>query len=441
MKVPASESAAGIGAAPGPSAPPTMPADAAAAGVRPRRGWTRVVPDPLRVPAFRRFWLGLWPLLLGKWMQLVALGYLTFSLTHSVPAVGLVGAADGLPALVLGLPAGVLADRASRRHVLMATTTAMAATAFGLTAAVVTGHAGLLVLVLAAAAFGSADAVDVPSRQALVADLVREEQLLGTAALTSTASSATRIVGPSLAGILIGFVGPAACFGAMGALALPFLAVVVLGLRGVPRTTRPADGHTALQDLGEGLRWAARDPRTRWILIAMGALAILGVGYMPYLPVLARDQLHGGGQLLGLLYTMGGIGALAGGIAITGLSRRLPRGRLLIGAAPLYTAALVTVTRATTAQVAFPALMGVSLAFVALNTASLSALQSETPARLRGRVLACYSLIWGVTPFGTLLYALLSRVVPLFDAIAGGAVAAGLVLLVAGTRPAVRSLR
>jgi len=165
------------------------------------------------------------------------------------------------------------------------------------------------------------------------------------------------------------------------------------------------------------------------------------VGYMPYLPVLARDQLHGGGQLLGLLYTMGGIGALAGGIAITGLSRRLPRGRLLIGAAPLYTAALVTVTRATTAQVAFPALMGVSLAFVALNTASLSALQSETPARLRGRVLACYSLIWGVTPFGTLLYALLSRVVPLFDAIAGGAVAAGLVLLVAGTRPAVRSLR
>ncbi len=413
--------------------------ESAGAGPRRRRGPS--LPGPLRVRLFRRFWLGLWPLLLGKWMQLVALGYLTFSLTHSVPAVGLVGAADGLPALLLGLPAGVLADRASRRHVLMATTAAMSLTAFALTAVVLAGHAGLPALVVAAVSFGSADAVDVPSRQALVADLVAADQLFGTAALTSTASSATRIVGPSIAGILIGFVGPAACFAAMGALALPFLLVLGPGLRGLTPLARSPGRRTAWQDLAEGLRWAASDVRTRWILVAMAVLSTLGVGYMPYLPVLARDHLHGGGQLLGLLYTMGGIGALVGGLTITGLSRRLPRGRLLLGAAPLYAAALVVVTRATTAAVAFPALMGVSLAFVAINTASLSTLQSETPARLRGRVLACYGLVWGVAPFGTLLYAALSRVVPLFDAIAGGAVVVGLVVGLAATRPAVRALR
>jgi len=406
-----------------------------------RRGWARTVPAPLRVPLFRRFWLGLWPLLLGKWMQLVALGYLTFSLTHSVPAVGLVGAADGLPALVLGLPAGVVADRVSRRRVLMVTTATMSATAFALTAAVLFSHAGLPALVVAAIAFGSADAFDTPSRQALVADLVSEAQLLGTAALTSTASSATRIIGPSLAGLLIGFVGPAACFGAMGVLVLPFLLVLALGLRGVVATGRPEVRGTARQDLAEGLRWAASDARTRWILVAMGVLAILGVGYMPYLPVLARDQLHGGGQLLGLLYTMGGIGALVGGLAITALSRRLPRGRLLLGAAPVYALALFAVTRATTVAVAFPALMGVSLGFVAINTASLSTLQSQTPSRLRGRVLACYGLVWGLAPLGTLLYAVLSRVVPLFDAIAAGAVVVGAVVLLAATRPAVRGLR
>ncbi len=404
--------------------------------------WRRRVPPVLALPAFRRYWLGQWPLLFGKWMQLVGLGYLTFVVTHSAAAVGLVGAVDGLPMLVITLPAGVLADRYPRRRTLMLTTAGMGLTAALLGAAVLSHRDGLPVLLVAALGFGTFDAADAPTRQALVADVVPRHQMLGAAALSSTASSASRILGPTLAGVLLATVGPGPCFLVVAGLALPFLAVLAVGLRDTPVPAAEAGARRhALTEILEGLRWAAADPRSRWILIGMAALGLLGVGYMPYLPVFAREQLHGGGQMLGLCYTMGGIGALLGGLGITAASGRVPRGRLLLMAAPVYAAALFGLTRSHAPVTAFPALMGISLAFVAVNTAMLSTLQSETPPRLRGRVLSLYSLLMsGAAPFGTLLYAGLSRVVPLFDAIGAGALVVGATLLLAATRPALRQL-
>ena len=401
------------------------------------------MPPVLGLPAFRRYWLGQWPLLFGKWMQLVGLGYLTFLVTHSVTAVGLVGAVDGLPMLLITLPAGVLADRYPRRRTLMLTTTGMGLTAAVLGAAVLSHRDGLPVLLAAALGFGVFDAADAPTRQAFVADLVPRRHMLGATALSSTASSASRILGPTLAGVLLATVGPGPCFLVIAGLALPFLAVLVFGLRGAPGPVlRSGRRRHVLTEIREGLRWAAQDPRSRWILIGMAALGLLGVGYMPYLPVFAREQLHGDAQVLGLCYTMGGIGALLGGLAITAASGRLPRGRLLLMAAPVYAAALFGLTRSTAPATAFLALMGISLAFVAANTAMLSTLQSETPPELRGRVLSLYTLLMGgAAPFGTLLYAGLSRIVPLFDAIGVGGLMVGATLLLAATRPALRHLR
>ncbi len=406
----------------------------------PREGAAlRHLPEALSLPLFRRYLLGLGPLSLGTWMQLVALGYLTLQVTGSVAAVGLVGAADGIPAVLLSVPAGAVGDRWPRRLVLVVATSALGLTSLGLALAAGLGRASLPVLVGAAVCFGAADSFNAPSRQALIADLVPRNQLVGAATLTSSVGSAARIVGPAVAGLLLGTLGAASCFLAMAASVVPLLAVLSHGYWPSARANSSEMG--ALGRVLEGLRWSRSDPLVRSVLLGSLTLGALGIGYMPYLPVFARDQLHGGGQVLGLMYSVGGIGALGGGVVLSLFSRRLRRWWLLLAAAPLYASALFGLTRAPTLVLAIPCLAGISLGFMAANTAMLTSLQAAAPAEMRARVMSLYSLAYaGGGPLGTLLYAGLSRIVPLFSAIAGGAVAVGLVLFWTATRSAMRSL-
>jgi MFS family permease len=375
-------------------------------------------------------------------MQLVALGYLTLRVTGSPAAVGLVGAADGIPAIALSLPAGALADRFSRRRILLCTTTAMSVTALLLALAASAHRVDLLVLVGAAICFGAADAFDQPTRQALVADLVPASGLVGAAALTSSVGSVSRIVGPAVAGLLLGFWGSASCFLAMGLSGLPFLWILARGGWADLRQYDAGEKFRPIARMLEGLRFAAHHPRVRATLIASLVLGLLGVGYMPFLPVFARDQLHGGGQVLGLMYSLGGIGALAGGIFISVMSRRLRPGLMLAAAAPVYAGSLFGLTRATQLFLAMPCLIGISLSFVAANTAMLATLQTLTPGHLRGRVLSLYTLAFaGAGPLGTLLYAGLSRAIPLFQAIGVGALIVGAALLWSSSQLGIRAPR
>lgn len=396
-------------------------------------GWLaalrRQAPAALEIANFRRYILGSSPLSLGAWMQLVALGYLTLRVTGSPAAVGLVGAADGIPAIALSLPAGAVADRLSRRRILIATTTALSLTALLLALAAALHRVDLLVLVGAAICFGAADAFDQPTRQALVADLVPASGLVGAAALTSSVGSVSRIVGPAVAGLLLGFWGAASCFLAMGVSGVPFL--WVLGRGGWTDLRQPVGKRLRpLAQMLQGLRFAGQHPSVRAVLVASVVLGLLGIGYMPFLPVFAREQLHGGGQVLGLMYSLGGIGALAGGLFISVMSRRLRPRLMLAAAAPVYAASLFGLTRAPDLLLAAPCLIGISLGFVAANTAMLATLQAGAPGHLRGRVLALYTLAFsGAGPLGTLIYAGLSRVIPLFQAIGVGALLVGLALL------------
>ncbi len=399
-----------------------------------------LVPEALGVQLFRRYLGGLAPLSLGTWMQLVALGYLTLRVTGSPTAVGLVGAADGIPAIALALPAGAAGDRWPRPAVLAAASSAMGLISLGLAVAAGTGHASLAVLVLGAILLGSATAFDAPTRQAMVADMVPRSQLLGAAAVTATVGSLTRILGPAIAGVLLGTAGAAACFAAMAALVLPYLAVLASNRWPAPERRVRTGG--AAEELLGGLTWAARDPTARSVLTAGWVLGVLGVGYMPFLPVFARYHLHGGGQVLGVMYSVGGFGALAGGLTIGVLSRRLRRHTLLLVAAPLYGASLFTLTRVTSLPEAVPCLAGISLGFLAANSAMLSTLQAGAPPELRNRVLALYALGYsGGGPLGSLLYSVLAAEATLFGAIAAGSVVVGAALLWCGVGMRVRHYR
>lgn len=424
---------------PVPASPPGSPPESARLEpwIYGRRWLSERVPDALKVPAFRRYLVGLGPLSLGTWMQLVALGYLTLQVTGSVSAVGLVGAADGIPAVLLSVPAGVVGDRLPRRLILVTATSALGLTSLGLALAAGLGRASLPVLLGAAICFGAADSFNGPTRQALVADLVPRDQLVGAATLTSSVGSAARIIGPALGGVLLGTLGAASCFLAMTACVVPLLVILIFGNWPIVRRSSAQLG--AMGRMVEGLRWSRNDPSTRAVLIGSVTLGLFGIGYMPYLPVFAKDQLHGGGQVLGVMYSVGGIGALAGGVALSLVSRKLRRDRLLLAAAPLYMASLFGLTRAPTLALAIPCLAGISLGFMAANTALLTTLQASAPEAMRARILSLYSLAYAAGgPLGTLAYAGMSRVVPLFTAIAAGAVVVGVVLLWTATRPSLR---
>lgn len=395
-------------------------------------------PPALRVRSFRWYWTAQWPVFLGTWMQVVALGYYVYQQTHSTTAVGAVAAADGLPAVVLSLFGGVLADRMPRRRILLFTQSTLGLSAGALAILVATHHAGLLAVILVAVVFGSADSLDLPTRQALVADLVERDAVVNAVALTSVAMSVTRIAGPSIAGLLISFAGPAVCF---AALSIAYVAPIFVLATIVPniRPQRREGTHTAWGDFVEGLRELRHNRLVLGLTVCTATLSLFGVSYMPYLPVYAHDKLSAGSQVLGLLYTIGGVGALVASLVLASVGGSAATRRLLLMAgSAIYGVSLFSLASSSTLIVAIPALVGISLGFLAMNTSMTTLLQTETDPALRGRLLGIYVTIFaGLQPLGTLAYGLFGHSV--FRAISIGALLVGAVGLATALGPALRS--
>jgi Transmembrane secretion effector len=395
------------------------------------------LPPALQVRPFRWYWAAQWPVLIGTWMQIVALGYFVFQLTHSQTAVGIVAAADGVPAVALSLAGGAVADRVPRRRILLVTQSVLGLSSGALAVLALTGRASLASVTAVALIFGAADAVDLPSRQALVADLVERRLVVSAVALGSVAMSTCRIIGPALAGQLLVTAGPGFCF---LVLALAYLVPITV-LLGVVPDIPPARASTAgvRSGMRAGLAAAAGDPLVRAVLFCAAVLSFLGVSYMPYLPVFAATSLHGGGAVLGLLYSTGGLGGLAAGLLIAGRGRPSTRVRMLGWGGVIYAAGLATLTQSHTLAVAMPALVAISFGFLAMNTSMTTLLQTDTDPALRGRLLGLYTTTFaGLQPLGTLVYGVIGRTVPLFDAIAAGALVVGAAAVWTATRPAVR---
>jgi MFS family permease len=188
-----------------------------------------------------------------------------------------------------------------------------------------------------------------------------------------------------------------------------------------------------------GLRQVARDPLVRGVVTVCAALAFLGVSYMPFLPVLAKTQLHAGAQVLGLMYSVGGIGGLVGGLIIASLGRGAGRLQMLLIGGVVYAASLFIVAHSGVIGATLPALVGISFAFVAINTSLTTLLQTETDPALRGRLLGIYATIFaGLQPLGTVAYGALSHAVRLFDAIGVGALLVGCAAVIVGLTPSFR---
>ena len=355
----------------------------------------------LRHRNFRVFYLGHLLSLSGGWMQTTAQGWLALELTNSELLLGVVTAVMSVPTLLFGLYAGVVADRRDKRVIILVAQTFALIAALGL--AVLTDlqlidYGSLLALVFV---IGTANAFEVPTRQSFFADLVGEEDLPNAIALNSVAFNATRIVGPAVAGVLIGAVGLAACFYVNAA---SYLAVIAgLLLMRLPRRVAAPTTSSTLEHLREGLAFIRGDRLVRTLVWLIAAMSMTAFPYVVLLPVFARDVLEVGASGLGWLFSATGAGAMAAGLTLAAGRARVPRGKLIVSACAAFAVLLMCFAISPW----FP-LSLVLLAFAGftmiLNNASLNALlQSRTPDHLRGRVMSVYVFMFvGTAPVGAL---------------------------------------
>lgn len=378
----------------------------------------------LRHRNFVLFWCGQIVSLIGTWMQTVAQGYLVYHLTGSATLLGLVTTLGTLPVLFLTLFGGVLADRAPKRRVLVAT------------GAVQVWH----VLALATA-LGVVNAIDVPTRQSFVVELVGRDDLFNAIALNSSVFNLARIVGPAVAGLLIVRTGLAAPFLINAA---SYVAVIagLLAMR-IPPFVAAKNPEPALQRLAAGLTYARTDLTVSTVLLVLGSVGILAFNYPALMPAFAAEELHQGAGGLSLLYSALGVGAIAGALTLAFAGDRLPRARLFWAGAVLFCLMQILFSLTRTLPLAMAALVVMGLCMILFLADANTLVQSFVPDALRGRVMGVYTLVFlGSTPFGAFAAGLVAgrlRSVPV--SLAGGSVLAlGAIAAIWLCRPAAHAL-
>jgi len=255
-------------------------------------------------------------------MQVVAQSWLIYRLTGSAMLLGLVGFSSQIPVLLLSAVGGAIADRHDRRRILVTTQTTSMLLAFILAALTLTNHVRVWHLPVLAALLGLVNAFDVPARQAFVVDMVGKDDLINAIALNSSMFNSARILGPTIAGVLVATIGEGWCFFANG---VSYIAVITgLMLIHIGGQTRLRPFESTLASIAEGFEfvWHARPVRT--LLLLLGLVSLTGMPYAVLMPIFAEQVLHGGPKALGLLMGAAGVGALVG--ALTLAARRGVRG-------------------------------------------------------------------------------------------------------------------
>lgn len=356
----------------------------------------------MKHPNYRLWFWGQMTSLFGSWMQSAALGFLIFELTKSPAFLGLTGFANGVPTWLFMLTGGVVADRLPRRRVMIVTQTAEMILAFIVSTLVFTGAIRPWNIIVLAFAMGTANAFDTPARQALVQDLVPLEDMTNAIALNSAMFNLSVAFGPTFGGLIYALVGPGWCFLVNG---LSFVAVILaLAKMKLPVFIPPSRAFSLVADLREGLGYAGREPVIRTIMGLVFVISLFGFSFMTLIPAWTVNILHGNATTNGLLLSSRGVGSLLAALFIASLGRFRFRGRLLtLGslAFPLLMI-LFSFVRGTAASCLVIFVSGFAIILV-FNMANAT-IQSITPDRLRGRVMAIYGFVFfGSVPLGSLM--------------------------------------
>jgi len=376
---------------------------------------------------YRLFFSGQLVSLIGTWMQNVAQSWLVYRLTGSPVLLGLVGFSGQIPVFLLAPLGGSFADVHNRHRIIVFTQTAAMTLALILAGLTLSGSVQIWHVFLLASLLGLVNAFDIPARQAFLVDMVGRADLLNAIALNSSMVNGARILGPAMAGVLVGAVGEGWCFFVNG---LSYLAVLtgLLAMRLEPRPRVVREGSTFAHMI-EGFRYAAVTAPIRALLLLLGLVSLMGMPYATLMPVFADRILHGGPSGMGLLMGATGVGALAGALVLASRRGYQGLGRWITLASAGFGLSLIAFSFSRSFWLSAALLVPAGFTMMVEMSSSNTLIQIMVPDRLRGRVMAVYSMMFmGMAPFGALLAGTLAERLT-----APGTVAFGGVMCLAGS--------
>jgi MFS family permease len=356
----------------------------------------------LKYPNYKLWFWGQMTSLFGTWMQVTALGYLMFELTKSPAFLGYVGFASGVPTWIFMLYAGVVADRMSRRKLMIMTQAAMMALAFILAGLAFSGIVRPWHIIVLAFLGGVTNAFDAPARQAIVQDLVAHEDMTNAIALNSAMFNTATAVGPAVAGVTYALLGPAWCFTING---LSFSAVIaaLAAMKLKPRHERRGERNSVLADLKEGVHYVVTHPLIRTIISLVAVISLFGFAFATLIPAWAVSILKGNATTNGLMQSARGFGAMASALMIASLGRFKFRGKLLTFGSFAFPALLIVFSFIRSTPLALVGLFCVGFSLILIFNLANASVQTLTPGSLRGRVMSVYSFVFfGFMPIGAL---------------------------------------
>lgn len=360
----------------------------------------------LRIRNYKLFFWGQLVSVSGTWLQGTAQAWLVLKeLKGGAGALGLLSGLMMMPTLLFGLWAGVLADRYDRRKLVMATNTWAAITAGVLAVLTLTGTVRLWMVFVIAFATGLSNAVEMPTRQAFVSELVPTTHVQNAVGLNSATFNGGRVFGPAIAGLLILLVGTGWCFAINSA---SFVAVIIgLALmRSSEMHARPR-APRAKGQIREGVRYAWASPILRSTLVLVLIVGLFTLNFQVFLPLMAKEVFHGGAGMVGLFSAMQGAGALVASLVLA--RRRTFTPYLLAVCTTACGASLVAMALAPWLWLELVLVAASGAGFIAMMLTANATLQLNSEPHTRGRVMALYVMMFGgTTPFGAPLLGFIS---------------------------------
>ncbi len=372
---------------------------------------------------YRLFFGGQGISLIGSWMTRVAMSWLVYRLTGSAIMLGLVGFAGQIPTFVLAPFAGVWVDRLDRYRVLVVTQALAMLQSFALAALALTGVIQIWHIVALSAFQGIINAFDMPARQAFVVEMVEDPaDLPNGIALNSSMVNGARLIGPSIAGLLIAVAGEGWCFFVDG---VSYLAVIgSLLLMHIARRVRPPKHAKVIDDLKAGFRYAFDFAPIRDALLLLALVSLMGMPYTVLMPIIAAQTLHGGPHTLGFLMGATGVGALGGAVFLAGRRSVVGLGRVIVVAAVMFGVGLITFSMSRMLVLSLVLLLITGAGFMVQMAATNTVIQTVVREDMRGRVMSFYTMAFmGTAPFGSLLAGALAARIGAPNTIAIGGVA------------------
>ncbi|HEU5257615.1 MAG TPA: MFS transporter [Vicinamibacterales bacterium] len=353
---------------------------------------------------FRLFFGGQSISLVGTWITRVATSWLVYRLTGSELLLGVAGFAGQIPTLIITPFAGVLVDRHDRRRILLWTQAGSLVQSALLAVLTFTGIITVKQIIWLQVVQGIINSFDTPARQAFVSEMVEDRRDLPNAiALNSSMVNGTRIIGPSIGGVLIAAFGEGWCFAID---AISYIAVIasIVAMRVRPRAQQEAAEMHLLEELHHGWKYVFHSVPIRSALLLVAIVSTAGTPYTVLMPAIAAQVLHGGPNTLGLLMTGTGVGALLGALYLAQRESVVGLGRIIMWASAVFGIGLVIFSLTTSLWPAFLVLAIAGCGFMIQLAATNTILQTIVEERLRGRVMSFYTMaFFGTVPIGSLL--------------------------------------